>query len=306
MAKNRVYKPGWQLSVACSNPATPASGDPVRYGQLSGVALTDEGDGGNPTGQTTVDFGPAVWDLVVDDNEGTGIAVGDPVFYHDTGTGTGAVHLNNSATSMDAYFGVALETVGANATTQINVMHVPVGASIAIANGNVGAGQLASNAVTTAKITDANVTAAKLEAALQGTADGLGFLRAARFTFDPSANAGERTTAAHGLGVTIPDNAVILAGYIEILTTFASAGADAGTIALSVEGANDLVTATAISSGTFWDAVKGKVIVPDALNVAGVATSIKTSAAREITATVATQALTAGKLVGWLFYVVGA
>jgi hypothetical protein len=135
--------------------------------------------------------------------------------------------------------------------------------------------------------------------------NGLGRLGVARFTFDPSATAGMRTIAAHGLGVTIPDNAIILGGGMEILTTFTSA-TDAGTIAISVEGANDLVTATAISSGTFWDAVKYKVVVPTALEAAGVATAIKLTAAREITATVAVEALTAGKLVGWLFYVVGA
>lgn len=305
MATNEIYD-GGPLSVVCSNPAAPAAGDPVRYGQLTGVALTDEAGGGNATGYTTVDFGMKVWDLYVFDEATTGVAVGDPIFYDDTAGGDPATHLTNVATGMEGYFGVALEAVGANATTKINVLHIPVGSSIAIANGAVSAGMLAADAVLTASILDANVTAAKLAAALQGSADGLGFMRAARFTFDPSATAGMRTIAAHGLGVTIPDNAVILNGYIEILTTFTSAGADAGTIALHVEGANDLVTATAISSGTFWDAVKGKVIVPDALNAAGVATSIKTSQAREITATVAEQALTAGKLVGWLFYVIGA
>jgi len=306
VATTRVKKDGYRLSVVCSHPTTPLSGAPVRYGQLTGVALADEGDAGNGATTTSVDFGPSVWDLVVDDNEGTGIAVGDEIYYHDTGTGTGSVNLNNSAASNDGFFGIAQETVGANATTRINVLHVPLANAITLANNAVDTAQLATGAVETIKIEDANVTVEKLSASAQGTADGLGFMRAARFTFDPSANTGERTIAAHGLGVTLPDNAVVLGGYIEILTTFQSAGADAGTIALSVEGANDLVTATAISSGTFWDAVKGKVVVPDALNAAGVATSIKTSAAREITATVGSQALTAGKLVGWLFYVIGA
>lgn len=158
------------------------------------------------------------------------------------------------------------------------------------------------------KLNALTATAAEINAVADGytlSTDGAGYLQVARFTFDPSGVAADRTVAAHTLGPTIPDNSVILGGYIEILTGFASAN-DSATIALSVNAANDLVTATAISSGTFWDAVAGKVVVPDALNAAGVATAIKLTAARQVTATVGTQALTAGKLVGWLFYVVGA
>lgn len=150
-------------------------------------------------------------------------------------------------------------------------------------------------------------TAAEIDA-LASTADGLGVLRAARFTFDPTGLTGHRSAAAHGLGVTLPDNAIVLGGGVEILTGFASTagGVDKATIALMIQGANDLITATAIESATFWDAVAYKVIVPDALAAAGVATPIKLTAAREVTATVGVCALTAGKLVGWLLYVIGA
>lgn len=152
MATNLVFDPAETLSVVCSHPTTPASGDPVRVGKLTGVALTDEAEGGNPTGSTTVDLGLKVWDVVVDDNEGTGIAVGDSVYYHDTGTGTPTTSLNNSATSLDAFFGIALEAVGANATTRINVLHIPVGATQALGNGVAGTAQLADGAVTSAKL----------------------------------------------------------------------------------------------------------------------------------------------------------
>lgn len=173
--------------------------------------------------------------------------------------------------------------------------------TIVIADGGLKLGSGAGTAVT--------ATAAELNAVDQSVvADGLGFLRVARFTFDPSAVAAHRTVGAHGLGVTLPDNALILGGGVEILTTFASTagGTDKATIALSILNANDLITATAIETDTFWDAVKYKVIVPDALAAAGVATPIKLNAAKEVTATVGTAALTAGKFVGWLFYVVGA
>lgn len=123
MATNRVRKDGYHLPVVCSHPTTPNSGDPVRFGTLTGVALVDESDGGNASGETSVDFGPSVWNLTVDDNGGSGIAKGAAIFYHDTGTGTPTTSLNNSATSADAFFGYALEAVSANATTTIKVLH---------------------------------------------------------------------------------------------------------------------------------------------------------------------------------------
>lgn len=134
--------------------------------------------------------------------------------------------------------------------------------------------------------------------------DGLGAIRAARFTYDVSGG-DPGAAGAHSLGVTLPDNALVLYGIVEILTTFADGIDDSATMALSIEGANDLITATAISSGTFWDAVKAKAVVPDALRLAGIATAIKLTAARAVTMTVAVHTVTAGKLVGWLFYVEG-
>ena len=119
MATNEVFKPGWQLSVACSHPTTPASGDPVRYGSMTGIALTAEDADGN----TSVDFGPVVATLTVDDDLGSGIAVGDSLYYHDTATGSPAVRVNNNPTA-GYFFGVALATVSANATTSIRVKHV--------------------------------------------------------------------------------------------------------------------------------------------------------------------------------------
>lgn len=127
MATNIIRDHGGsqQMSLVASNPAAPVSGDPVRMGPLTGVALTDEGDGGNPATNTTVMIGMFVADVVVDDNGGSGIAVYDQIFYHDTGTGTPTTNLNNTPTAADAFFGLALETVAANGTSRIKVLHLP-------------------------------------------------------------------------------------------------------------------------------------------------------------------------------------
>ncbi len=155
-ATNEINRPGYSLALVIDDPAAPNSGDPVRFGVLTGVAMLDEAGGGAGATETVTYTGPGVYDLSVDDNEGTGIAVGDTIYYHDIQTGTPATSLNNSATSMDAVFGIALEVVSANATTTINVLHIPLGATVA----------LASNAVVTGSITDDAVTSAKVEPGL--------------------------------------------------------------------------------------------------------------------------------------------
>ena len=137
---------------------------------------------------------------------------------------------------------------------------------------------------------DGSITSAKLANSLAGGSDGLGMLRVARATFDPSANIGERTIAAHPLGVTIPDDAIVVGGFIEVNTTFTSP-TDAGTIAIHVESAGDIRAAVAISTGTSWDAGK-QAIIPKAHTPE--TTGVKTSEARLVTATVAVEPLTAG------------
>lgn len=284
-ATNIIFEPGYQQSVVCDSPATPISGDPVRVGKLTGIALTDEGAGGNGATQTSVDFGPMVVDVVVDDNEGTGIAVGDPVYFHDAGTGTGAVHLNNSPTSADAFFGIAQEVVLANATTLIQVFHFPVGLTGTM-----------SGAVGTAQISDASITAAKL--ANFGT-DGLGVVKEARATFDPTGTAGHRTIASHVLGTAIPINATVIGGWLETIVAVDSAD-HSGTLAVQIEGANDIQTAVNIS-GAPWSTTGKKAIVPK-INTPE-STAIKLSAARQITFVVATTALTVGNVIAHLLYV---
>ena len=151
-ATNKVLDPGYNIAIVATNPTTPSSGDPVRFGKLTGVAMLDEGDGGAGATETVVDLGPGVYDLSVDDNESGGISVGDTIYYHDTQTGSPSTSLNNSSTGMNAVFGIALEAVSSNATTTINVLHIPLGATIALGAGVVDTGELAADAVTSAKL----------------------------------------------------------------------------------------------------------------------------------------------------------
>jgi predicted RecA/RadA family phage recombinase len=84
MAKNEVFERGNNLALTCSDPTTPASGDPVRYGELIGVAQTAEGS----DGVTTVKF-DGVHLLSVKGVDGGGnsaVAVGDKIYYVDADT----------------------------------------------------------------------------------------------------------------------------------------------------------------------------------------------------------------------------
>jgi len=110
--------------------------------------------------------------------------------------------------------------------------------------------------------------------------------------------AGTATFHKGGLGITlgkiIPSGHVIVNASYKVITTFASpTGVDNGTLAISVEGANDIFTATAINSGTTWDDAGMILGVPD---LATVGDYVTTTADRNITFTTATDAITAGKV----------
>lgn len=90
----------------------------------------------------------------------------------------------------------------------------------------------------------------------------------------------------------IPAGAVIMGGYVDV-TTAALSGT--GTIAITVESAGDIVAAVGQASWT----VGRKSVVPAFTG----ATAIKTTAARSITAVIATAVYTAGVFRVVLVYV---
>lgn len=92
----------------------------------------------------------------------------------------------------------------------------------------------------------------------------------------------------------LPAGAIILDGIIHIVAACTSGGS--ATVAVSVVGANDLLTATAVASLTL-DALF------DVVPVCTAATAIILTAAAGVTFTIATEDLTAGKIVCGLRYI---
>lgn len=95
----------------------------------------------------------------------------------------------------------------------------------------------------------------------------------------------------------LPAGAIVLGGFVEVVTPPTSGGA--ASLGLKLEGTGDLV-ATAVVSGAPWSTAGRKSIVP----VFTGATSVKTTTAtRKIQAQVTVAALTAGVFDVVLFYV---
>jgi hypothetical protein len=108
-----------------------------------------------------------------------------------------------------------------------------------------------------------------------------------------------KAVGTHGLGLTIPKNSYVTKAYYKVITTFTS-DTDAGTIALQVAGANDLTTATAISGGSnIWDSSGVVACTPTGT----MGNEISITADSEVSAVVAVEALTAGKLVLWVEWI---
>ncbi len=123
-------------------------------------------------------------------------------------------------------------------------------------------------------------------------------LGAGKCVFDPSANTGERTTGAHACDLVIPAKAVVKFAAYKVLTTFTDGDDDDATIAISVVGANDVVSAAAISTGTTWDAAS--IPIETIPKVETSTTWLVTSVPSAVTFTVAADTLTAGKMVVWV------
>jgi predicted RecA/RadA family phage recombinase len=100
--------------LVCTDPTTPASGDPVLVGQIPGVALVAE----DAAGLTTIALDGAFALSVkgVDSSGNSAVAVGDAIYYQTGDT----PKLSKKATG-GVLFGYALGTVGSSSTGTITV-----------------------------------------------------------------------------------------------------------------------------------------------------------------------------------------
>ena len=105
MAQNYV-QPGKVIHAAASYPTTPLSGAPVVVGKIAGVALTNEGEGGNATGESSIQT-EGVFEIPVTGYTGStaaAVSLGDKLYFD---TGVPAVNKNSSGVP----YGKALGTI---------------------------------------------------------------------------------------------------------------------------------------------------------------------------------------------------
>jgi len=125
-------------------------------------------------------------------------------------------------------------------------------------------------------------------------------LHVTKFTFDTAVNdaaetpASNKTVAAHPMAVSIPDNAIVISGHVDVITAVTSEGA--ATVAIGLVSGVDLLAAT----------TKTSLGLAAQVPMAAVKTApIKLSAEKAVTVTVGTAALTAGKFDGYIVWMEG-
>lgn len=114
MATNMVVKWTKTRKLTCTDPTTPASGDPVVEGQIPGVALAAEDANGDTTVALDGDFTLSV--KGVDSSGNSAVASGDIIYYQTGDT----PKLSKKATG-GVRFGYARGTVGSSSTATIRV-----------------------------------------------------------------------------------------------------------------------------------------------------------------------------------------
>lgn len=221
--------------------------------------------------------------------------------------------LNTKLDAIDSTDSTQTTNISTN-TTNIGTNTTDISAIQTLADGKVYIGDVSNEVAEKTLSGDITMTregvtaigAGKVTEAMLAvpTADGLNAGRIARVTYDFATDGGAISTI--GLGVTIPDNALIRRAWYEVITTFTSA-TDAATIALNIPTDGDLIDAIAISAGTnVWD--EG---LHDIVNAANVAEDVdaptgylKLTGAREVSLVIAVEAVTAGKAIFFIDYVV--
>jgi len=143
-------------------------------------------------------------------------------------------------------------------------------------------------------------TGAINEAMLSGYGiDGLHAKRIARATYDFDVDGGK--VGDIELGVSLPENAIIIRSWYTVLTSLASDDDSTATVALSIptDEAVEIAAATALSENNYATGYHEGIQTGTAAKF-----SEPTTAARELTLTIGEEELTAGKLILFCEYVV--
>jgi len=224
-----------------------------------------------------------------------GYSVGS--IFIDTGGGIGTTLYANDGSVTSCDFNVSLGGTG-DITSVVAGAGMTGGATTGAATLNVinHDGKITVGAdtidITTLTIEESDLIVA--------TTDALNAQRIARATYDFAVDGG--ATSSIGMGVTLPDNAIVTRAWYEVISTLTSSG-DSATIALTIptDDVAGIVAATAIDAGgDVWDAGYHEAIQDGT----AAAFSVKTTAARELTVTIAVEAVTAGAFVLFCEYVV--
>lgn len=123
-------------------------------------------------------------------------------------------------------------------------------------------------------------------------------LKVARGDYSFAVDGGAQGTIALMGGTLIPSGAIIVGGFVEVTTALTSGGA--ATIACQVNAANDILTAVAVAS---WTTGRKNILPAMTSGALTASTSVKTTAARDISIVIAAADLTAGAFKVVLFYV---
>ena len=136
----------------------------------------------------------------------------------------------------------------------------------------------------------------KLDAIERQTGSYNGWFRQARVVFDTSVGT-NASAGAHGLGVYLPAKATVTRGWLYVVTRLQGGG---GTFALHCEDANNLITAADLSGHASGSVIP--MIPQEGQNNIVRGTTI--AARCEVTATVGSGGISAGKAVGVIEYFV--
>ena len=186
-----------------------------------------------------------------------------------------------------------------NSETEARFAALEAGTSLA--TGSINATHIATSGVETTEILDGTILEADVSAP---ATNGLGLQRVARFVYNVATGT-NGAVGAHGLGVTLPAKSLVDKTWFYTKTGITSTSNN-GTLAFHCSSANDIFSAADIDGsvgavGVFFAGIQTGIVVA---STAFTTTHLFNTAACEVTATVATNAILTGLIVGFARYTV--